>query len=607
MNHRRQPDSHRWIYLHGFWCFLVCGLLVAGSSLAFVLGQQGALCQRIRDSRDLFKFSNGSSSSGAGSSSRGSSPADDLINLTAEFAGAAAASLPEYQDGMQYAPGQYCKNDYYMLDKTCAILGAIAAGMWLIDFCLIFGFCGMSGQYGPYRRNEHLGGRNGSRQSGGSGSGGGMGHHHQRRGQVGAEEYIIEEDYYPAGGHPPPMRYDGGGTTIYNEQDQYYYDLLEQQKRELEWRENRTLDDPKGHVQGPIPLSMQQSYFPTAYPNNVVQVVDTTTTPHEIVTSSSSCYVVYPPGPACYVFDSNQQEYLPSFVNMAARIEQKQHLKHSHSLSSSSHGSMPSTPAAVGVVASPGSPHYSASATPTASQSRRVMVTGLGMEAITRSSSEIEAERSYVASGISTGSTESLDGFNITPATGTPISPGLTSTPTAVGGGGKSLSRPQRIAMPSGGSYFPPATQAAGSPTGSLKSFTSHKSSDSHHSHHSGQYYQHSGPHHYLQHMHSHSHPHSPLGTEISHQANDANEDDDENEDVSQLPPQPQQQQQMPMAKKPSRLKRKTSRLTIITPQPQSPSSIHQPASAGSDGNDLYSPRTPHTPSPPRSPYVGDF
>ncbi|KAG0274707.1 hypothetical protein BGZ95_009525 [Linnemannia exigua] len=498
---------------------------------------------------------------------------------------------------MQYAPGQYCKNEYYMLDKACAILGAIAAGMWLIDFCLIFGFCGSSGQYGPYRRNEHHDGRNGGhRHSGGSG---GMAYH-QRRGQVGAEDYMADEDYYPAGGQPPPMRSGndnvGGGATIYNEQDQYYYDLLEQRKRELEWKENRTLNDPKGHVQGPIPLSMQQSYYPTAYPDNVHQLLDVTT-PEESTSATSPRYVIYPPGPACYVFDSSQQEYLPSFVNMAARIEQKQQLQHSHSLSSNSRGSSIAT--APATVTSPGSPRHSVPLTPTlpptaatgsTPRSHRVMVTGLGMEAITRRSSEIEAERK--ATAIALGSTDSLDTFDLT-SSGSSTSlvkstgPGLATTPTAVGNG-----RPQRIAMPSGGSYFPP--EAVGSPTGSLKSFTSRKSSDSHYSHHSYQLQQHS-PHHYLQHMHSYSHPHSPLGTEISNQV----DGDDENDDISQLPQQPRQQAQgqVPSAKKPSLLKRKTSNLAIVTPQ--SPSSLHRPGSE--DSRDF------HSPSPPRSPYVGDF
>ncbi|KAF9122190.1 hypothetical protein BGW39_009975, partial [Mortierella sp. 14UC] len=727
----------------------------------------GALCQRIRDSMDLLKFPNGSSSSGDGSSSRGSSPVDDLITMTSEFAGgaAAAASLPEYQNGLRYAPGQYCKNDHYMLDKACAILGAIAAGMWLIDFCLIFGFCGSSGQYGPYRRNEHLGSRSGGHRQSSGGGGGGMGNHHQRRGQVGAEEYMIEEDYYPAGGHPPPMRHqlsghDGEGATIYSEQDRYYYDLLEQRKRELEWRENRTLDDPKGHVQGPIPLSMQQSYYPTIYPNNVVvvreaittggvvsppvrmvvrddfatfgglhgmtalsppprpfsssitaapataaaagarlvqlpdsptlpgqekaqqqqqekqdqegqpqplqfpipaepsipqpaaiapiptapqsplstprtprqktpkQTLSTSrlqqqnilptlelpprqqflnvTTPEESTSATSPRYVIYPPGPACYVFDASQQEYLPSFVNMAARIEQKQNLKHSFSLSSSSHGSIATAPAAMEAVTSPGSPRHSVPSTPTASRSHRVMVTELGMEVITRSSSEIEAERLCAVTGAALESTDSLSTFDCTSASGTPTCSGLALTPTAVGGdgGSRSPSRPQRIAMPSDGSYFPPQP-GVGSPTGSLKSFTSRKSSNSHHSgHHCQNHHPHS-PHHYLQHMDSHPHPHSPLGTEISHQADGADEDDDENEDVSQLPPQPQQQH-MPLTKKPSMLKCKTSKLTTITPtQLQSPSSIHQPASAGSV--DPHSLHVGYTPSPPRSPYVGDF
>ncbi|KAK3805699.1 MAG: hypothetical protein JOS17DRAFT_768354 [Linnemannia elongata] len=743
MNHRRQPDSRRWIYLHGFWCFLVCGLLVAGSALAFVLGKQGVPCQRIRDSRDVIQFSNYDSGTGHVDVD----PTDGMVGL-------ARRSLPTYEDGVRYAPGQYCKNDYYTLDRACAILGAVAAGMWLIDLCLIFGLCGSSGQYGTFRQDEHriaFAARINDPSSS-------MAYHPQRRGQVGAEEYMAEEDYYPAGGQTPPSSGHPGnhldGDTIYNEQDQYYYDMLERRKRELEWRDqNRTVDDPKGHVQGPIPLSMQQSYYPTAYPDNVVVVREAsttaegvmsppvtmmirddfvavlggvgvgegvmtalsppprpnstavinrsvqqpdsptqtgqedkqgqekdqgqlpqplqllssmnhttsfssigtnttntststqqpaptpaspsvtpktprqtpstptstrlqhknslpalelppnqflfTTTPEDSTSATSPCYVVYPPGPACYVFDSSHQEYLPSFVNMAARIEQKQHLKHSYSLSTSSPGSFgsstgPSTPTLPPIAAAGG--------TGPASQSgHRVMVTGLGMEAITRSSAEIEAERLAAASTTSTqspntsaaatlGSTDSLTTLDL--SSGLPSSPGLPTPSTTT-------SRPQRISMPFGsGSYFPQSQPAVGSPTGSLKSFTSRKSSDSNHGS--------NRPHQYLQRMHSHPHPNSPLGTEIHD-----NEDENENEELSQLPPQPQpqqQQQQQQLAKKPSMLKRKSSRLNIVTPTPQSPSSHNnnnsQPASASSD---LQSPQHLYTPSPPRSPYIGDF
>ncbi|KAF8941043.1 hypothetical protein BGZ47_007512 [Haplosporangium gracile] len=580
-------------------------------------------------------------------------------------------SLPTYQDGIQYAPGQYCKNDYYLFDRACAILGTVAAGIWLIDFCLIFGFCGSSGQYGPYRRNGHLG----SRVVGGNNNpSSSMAYHHQyqyqRRNQVGAEDYMAEEDYYPAGGqpltssrHPGNLNY--GSDTICNEQDHYYYDMLEQRKRELEWREqNRTLDDPKGHVQGPIPLSMQQSYYPIACPDNVVVVWESSTTaegvmsppvrmvirgnlvvvpgsgdgvgegvmtalsppprpnstavvnrfvqppdsptlpgqedkqenqrqsttttttsttaqqptstpvsplltpktprqktsrqtlthsnrlqqknslptlelpPHQLLcvttpedstSATSPRYVVYPPGPACYVFDSSQQEYLPSFVNMAARIEQRQHLKHSHSLSSSSHDSVgtstgPSTPIPPSTSATGAGPPRSG---------YKIMMTGLGMDAITRGSAEIEAERAAAAaagattSGVQSpnatatatlGSTKSLATPDLMPSSGNgaPTSPDLASSSTTA-------SRPQRIAVlsdSSSGSYFPPP--AVGSSTG-------------------------------------------PLGTEIS------NDENYENEEVSRLPPSPQpqqQQQQQQLTKKPSILKRKTSNLSIVTPTP---------------------------------------
>ncbi|KAF9133500.1 hypothetical protein BGX30_012272 [Mortierella sp. GBA39] len=658
-------------------------------------------------------------------------------------------SLPTYQDGVQYAPGQYCKNDYYILDRACAILGFVAAGMWLIDFCLIFGLCGSSGQYGLFRRNEHrvtVAGRNNNPSSS-------MACHHQRRGQVGADEYMVGEDYYPAGGQAlPSLRHPGNhhdGDTIYNEQDQYYYDLLEQRKQELEWRDqNRTVDDAKGHVQGPIPLSMQQSYYATAYPDNVVAVRETlmaadgvlippvrmvigddfivvpggtdvgegvmtalsppprpsstavvnrfvqlpdsptlpgqedkqrkekdqgqlpqplqlpspmnhttsfssigttttststttqqptpaptsplvtpktprlktsrqtsstststrlqhknslsalelpphqplsTTTPEDSTSATSPRYVVYPPGPACYVFDSSHQEYLPSFVNMAARIEQKQYLKRSYSLSSSSPGSVgpctsPSTPTLPPIAAT--------GSTGSASRSGcRIMVTGLGFEAITRSSAEIEAERLAAAATTSSqspntsaaatlGSTESLTTLDL--SSGLPTSPGV-ATPSST------TSRLQRIAMPSGsGSYFPQLQPAVGSPTGSLKSFTSRRSSDSNHSS--------NHPNQYLQRMHSLPHIHSPLGTEIH---------DNENEDVSQLPPSPRPQQQL--TKKPTMLMRKTSRLTIVTLTPQSAPSHNNNNSQPSASSDFQSPQHLYTPSPPTSPYIGDF
>ncbi|KAG0219207.1 hypothetical protein BGX33_004271 [Mortierella sp. NVP41] len=700
MNHRRQPDSDRWIYLHGFWCFLVCGLLIAGSTLAFVLGQQGAPCLWIRDSRNMLKSTTRSGSSAT--AGHGDTNFDDLINVN-------AAGLPTYQDGVQYAPGQHCKNDHYQLNKACAILGAVAAGLWLIDFFLIFGLCcGSSGQYGPYRRNEHEGihrRRNNSSNTMGK----------PRGGQVGVERYMTEEeDYYPAGGYPPPQpslrMSDMNG-------DEYYWDALEQQrKRGLEWRENRTLDDPKGHVQGPIPMSMQQSYYATAYPNNVVIVREAMTTaegvlsppvkmviwddfpgvvgtsgmtalsppprptstvnrfvqplgpptlpgvnekqqqqeqedneqtlqplqlpgpvesqspplpppssiaqqpqlapaspvvtprtprqktpkqtrlqqqhqnlpalelppqhgqlcvaPEDSTSATSPRYVVYPPGPACYVFDLSQQEYLPSYVNMAARIEQKQNLKHSNTNPNSPHGSTPSTP----------SIPTSSTVAAGGARSHRIIVTGLGMEAITQSAAEIEAEKTEQVAATTTSAaastqspnaavtTEPLDAFDLAPLPLPTSNQSACTLPATAG------SRPQRVPIPSG-SYFsentgsPRIQPALGSPTGSMKSFMSRKSSDN------------LLPH--SMHFLHQAHPHSPLGTEISPSPDD--EGDDMDNGVEH--PQPQRP-----ARKPSMLKRKTSKLSLVT------QSSHSLYSTG----DIISPHT-HAPSTPRSPYIGDF
>ncbi|KAG0250602.1 hypothetical protein BG011_008217, partial [Mortierella polycephala] len=396
LNHQRQPENYRWIYLHGFCCVFVCGLLIAGSTLAFVFGKQGISCEKLQDTTDM-----------------------TMLSLQTDIV--KKADLLEYQDGRQYGPNDICENLYSEMDKASAILGIFAAFMWVCDFILIFGLCGSSGRYGPHR--ESFG---------------------RRRGQVSPDDV---EDYSPAGEIRQYGAGGGGGgnadgyrgTDHYPQEDSY--DTLDQRKREMDWIEHQNMTDPKRYTQAVIPLSMQQSSFyaqdlaPSQQPNdtttanrarlsmgeaprgptptfeldhnigdaayhtkNPMETTMTTLFPppvartewrtsthsqnsaaqnrqdqrssiegplsathgaatamqdpsaqgdlaaHETedqatTASSSPHYTEFPPGPACYVFESNQQEFRPSYVNMAARFEQKQGLNQNRS--------QPSTPESV--------------------------------------------------------------------------------------------------------------------------------------------------------------------------------------------------------------------------------------------------------------------
>ncbi|KAF9188346.1 hypothetical protein BGZ51_000666 [Haplosporangium sp. Z 767] len=109
-------------------------------------------------------------------------------------------------------------------------------------------------------------------------------------------------------------------------------------------------------------------------------------TEDQVTTASSSPrYTEFPPGPACYVFESNQQEFLPSYVNMAARFEQKQGLKQSRS--------QPPTP----VSATP----------PRNSSSQRIAITGLGFDVVSRDEADIAAEK-IIDNGVSTAPQQGL-------------------------------------------------------------------------------------------------------------------------------------------------------------------------------------------------------
>ncbi|KAF9361892.1 hypothetical protein BGX26_010295 [Mortierella sp. AD094] len=114
---------------------------------------------------------------------------------------------------------------------------------------------------------------------------------------------------------------------------------------------------------GPIALSVLQG--PTQHPPP--HTADASPSQHAITkpdeqsyptTSTPSC-IESPPGSSCYVFNSSQQIYLPSFVNMAARIEQKQIYKRTNEtapgLISSMEGYPPRTPSQISLSA-PGSP-----------------------------------------------------------------------------------------------------------------------------------------------------------------------------------------------------------------------------------------------------------
>ncbi|KAF9576027.1 hypothetical protein EC968_000587 [Mortierella alpina] len=427
LNHKRQPDNHRWKYLHGLGCVVVAGLLIAGSVLAFVLGSRGVLCQQLDDA-------DGAKSTG-------------LLGKR---------DLPEYEDGRRYGPQERCENYYAEMDKANAVMGIVAAVVWIVDFGLIFGLCGSSGRYGPHRDYP------------------------ARRGQIAPED----EDYYPAG--------EGSRRADDFDPQEDYYDTLDQRKTALDWLEQsnragtRSMDDPRNHIQGSIPLTMRQNlgeggvtsnkseapfeanemssrYHPGAIsattanhdqphgepdkaespPGTVITVLSppplprprwvqppdsptlpaarrlqesqlsfssdrvslaegepkrpTDSTPQGSQqpleqltmpepesdaqfssTASSPRYVEFPPGPACYVFESSQHEFLPSYVNMAARFEQKQTFRQSSPTSSA-----------------PPSSTASGAGTPTGkrnSSQRRIVVTGLGFDVSSRDETEIAAE-----------------------------------------------------------------------------------------------------------------------------------------------------------------------------------------------------------------------
>ncbi|KAG0054185.1 hypothetical protein BGZ83_011795 [Gryganskiella cystojenkinii] len=592
LNHRRQPEQRRmeqrrWAYLHGIVCLFVCAVLVAGSTLGLVLLHQGVLCNKIGQAVEP-----------------GATPIMDNVEIVHHY--------PSYNTGQRYREDEICRNTYSEMDRACYVIGYVAAMVWVIDFCLIIGFCWSTGRYGEHREYDRRG----------------------QRGQFGPDD--PEEDDFPAGGHTLPGGGGaGGGLGFYGEaqstgnnrvgamgnEDDLYYDVQER-KRGLNYDlENRTRDDPQMHVQGPIPMSMQQYYFSgvkepatrsSASPRAAAAIADanlvqttlsppprpraailiqpqdsptlpidlaqekasfttagtavaetesnlpsTTLTNHESKnlpsaeektghvesvavesntiapdaplhsypatsdrsqpkqqqqqqdevttlldpspwnredtgadlqqqqevpssTASSPRYVVFPPGPACYVFDSDQHEYLPSFVNVAARIEQK----HLSKRDGSESGNVTSTAATI-----PLAPLHAGA--PPRVNSPRVVVTGLGLEAVTRDDTEIAAEEEQEAKE---NERQKLD-----LAVPTSITAATTTTTTATTKTGTKIDRPRKINLPKSnsfgqGSYSSAAatpnaswtvvTPSAGahplpalaSPTASLKSFTSSKS-----------------------------------------------------------------------------------------------------------------------------------
>ncbi|GJJ69428.1 hypothetical protein EMPS_01774 [Entomortierella parvispora] len=540
LNHRRQPDNHRWAYLHGFCCVFVCAVLIAGSTLGFILGRRGVECNRLSE-----QIADGT---GIDSS------LSKIALLPRKHSDNAYSSIipsnthPDFHDGEHYSQSDLCNNTYSEMDRACAVLGIVAALLWLLDFCLIFGLCGSSGRYGDHR--NYYGGR----------------------GQFRPDD--PEEDNVPAGGHTlPGGGAGGGGFGYYGEGGggQVGDDRTTDppRKRELDWLENRTRDDPQRYVQGPIPLSLQQNYFartmaanaataagtsgeameleerdthslvgatlsppprprmvleppdsPTLPPNlqkdkalggekeNTTRPVaaglsrrstglrqvakaftepntlawvdqgpeqdlpsqvtgqqahgalqDPSTTQEEDIpsTASSPRYTEFPPGPACYVFDSSQHEYLPSFVNVAARIEQKHSLKHTSSHSSSVEGEEPSTATASALPLSVRAPQRV--------NSPRIMITGLGFDVMTRDDAEIAAEEEQQHwqerhNGVNTSSSVTLtmpEHGSYSPATFTAMNAAVTSasqeSPTS--SIRRKASRPTKINLPKSESFGP--------------------------------------------------------------------------------------------------------------------------------------------------------
>ncbi|KAF9107471.1 hypothetical protein BGX27_008720 [Mortierella sp. AM989] len=378
LNYKRQPEGRSWVFLRGLCSIVVCGLLIASSTLAFVNHNKEFPCIKFQDGQDPGQFD---SNKNLGSS-----------KLFSESSGR------EYENGNQYAPGEMCKNNYEDIDQACAILGVFAAIIWLADFCMIFGFCRPNEKYGPGCR----------------------------RGRIDPDD---TEEYYTVEEGPCwNIRQNGRVGSISPHED--YYDTLERRRHELCKSVQWTREGSKGQAPEPIPLSLQQSFrygsnatdaqeqyyvnrsplkefamimtpdeaqtmleptfamdhsdadithyqynLPTTPPavalappphprtkweytpssqartdspaqHNVTEPMTTSIEqeplqnlplPYTPNVLPSQCAVVEydrqpgciesPPGSSCYVFDSNQQKYLPSFVNMAARIEQKQSFK----------------------------------------------------------------------------------------------------------------------------------------------------------------------------------------------------------------------------------------------------------------------------------------
>ncbi|KAG0031654.1 hypothetical protein BGZ81_000859 [Podila clonocystis] len=543
LNHRRQPDKHQWIYLHGLGCFVVCGLLIAGATLAIIFGQQGVQCKKLQEAHDDTHPGSSSAVQQQGS------------NLTIRV------SHPEFHDDQPYAPGQICENHYADMDKACAVIGIVAALFWVADFFLIFGLCGSKGRYGPHRE-------------------------YRRRGQVSPDDEDDNRD----------SAYGGSRDREFDPQEDYY-DTLDGRKRKLEWVEHRTREDPMRHVQESIPITMRTNYnsgndssniksadqnsnpitvitaatpgsdmqfssqldvqtppsmslnppprtqwrpiqtpdsptlppmttsssqstlqldhrsddeaakpVPVRLPSDIADAlspkplqpllthtqsgppqtesmpcvtlqlpgpaqapvaVEGALTPSEPTsenvtppTPSSPRYTEFPPGPACYVFDSCNREYLPSYVNQAARNAKHKQIHKTSSSGANKEKSLPPTPQA---------------RTNSSVSTQRVLVTGLSLEAITRSDAEIAAEEKEAMELAMQQQQQKLMMASSLVGALPVSSPGK-------------VERPGKISLPnnnnphrphgSSSSYFPSAPASPASPTTSIRSFMSAKGQD---------------------------------------------------------------------------------------------------------------------------------
>ncbi|KAF9295422.1 hypothetical protein BGZ74_010826 [Mortierella antarctica] len=551
LNHRRHPDKHQWVYLHGLGCFVVCGLLIAGATLAIIFGIQGVSCQKLEQAHDYVE---------PGSSSV-------LQQQGANFT--VRVSRPEFHDDQTYAPGQICENYYADMDKACAVLGIVAALFWLADFCLIFGFCRSKGRCGPHRE-------------------------YRRRGQVSPDD---DDDIE---GDNRDSAYGGSRDREFDPQDDYH-DTLDSRRRNLERIEHNTREDPMRHVQGPIPMSMQTNYF-SGNDSSDMKSVDQNNNPIKVVTaapgsdqqltlhhdcqtppsaslnpppraqwrliptpesptlppmttsssqstlqldscsqeestkpapvrlpsdisdsltpkpaqpppvhiqsapsqtetkpyfnrqlsgpaaasepvavagptpleptsedaaapptSSSPRYTEFPPGPACYAFDSCNHEYRPSYVNQAARNAKHQQAHKTLSAGVSKEKSLPSTPRG-------GTPP---------SVSTQVLVAGLGLEVIARSDTQIASEEK--------------EAMELAKQQQQQKSMMASSVVAAGGGGGQKVSSPGKVEQPrkilphnnhshrphgASSSHFPSAPASPVSSTASIRSFMSAKGQD---------------------------------------------------------------------------------------------------------------------------------